>query len=409
VPTVDIHRHDAWAYGRAKSGSVLLTAAAVAVDLLVWSGDRLLRTGGTLPLWIVPTLTAVVYAALLVRWHHPVAVFVLQWAYALAGLIVPGYEPFAGLLIALHAVARQRSISLASVVLAACGLPFIIDSYNSAMTAAEGDPWANFAAAAALWTALSLTVWGLGRLAFVAERRAEQLRHVQAAEAVQAERQRLARELHDIVAHGVSAMILQAAGARTLLAPRDRRVRQTLEVIETAGVQAMGELHRLLGLLRATSSEDAGDRYEQPPTLQDIDKLVALSHASGVDVSTVVDGRPSELDRSVDLAVYRVAQEALTNTFKHAGRGASARIHLIWGDESLTVAVRSCGGLKHPSGRPKLSSGYGLTGLAERVTLVGGRLETGPVSGGFLVRAEFPTQRNRSADRTADRLPKGER
>ena len=123
---------------------------------------------------------------------------------------------------------------------------------------------------------------------------------------VRAGRLRLARELHDIVAHAVSAMILQAAGARTLPPSDASQVRAALEVIETTGVQAMGELRRLLGLLRASSPDDSEDPAQQAPTLHDIDDLVALVRRSGLDDDVTIDGDPQELDRSVDLAGYGV-------------------------------------------------------------------------------------------------------
>jgi len=373
----------------------LLVGTAAVVDVVTWSSDGELRGGGTLPLWVIPTLTALVYATLFARRRYPLPVFAVQWVYALAGLFVPGFQPFAGLLIALYAIARRGSDRPAIAALMACAVPFGIDSYNTGSLAAHGSQLANVTTSALLWTALTLLVWGLARLAYTGDRRAEQLREKQAAEAVQAERLRLARDLHDVVSHSVSAMILQAAGARTLI-PRDleqarlEQVRNALEVIESVGVQAMGEMHRLLGLLRATDPASPPDALGEPPRSDAIDELVLVARASGVDVETVVDGVPAHLDPSVDATAYRIVQEALTNTVKHAGRGAAAHIHLLWEADRLTLSVRDRGGLPPTDRRTELSFGYGLTGLRERVALVGGSLTYGPVSGGFLVRAELP-------------------
>ena len=372
------------------AGDVTLVVLAIIVDLVVWAGDRQLRTGATLPFWVIPALTTIVFSTLLVRWRHPAAIFLVQWTYALAGLLVPDYEPFAGLLVALYAVASRTRPLVAWTAIIACVIPISIDSYN-----ASAGVVTVFATEALLLAVLSGTVWALGRLSYAARRLADKQRELQAAEgqaAVRAERLRLARELHDVVAHAVSAMILQAAGARTLVHPRDDRVRQSLEVIEAAGVQAMAELHRLLGLLRSVDPASADDAWEHQPTLKDLPSLIDLSRASGLVIDLAAEGEAAELDPSVDLAAYRIIQEALTNTSKHAGQGAATRIHLRWHPDGLTITARDTAGLERPSrGKARaLSTGHGLIGLAERVNLVGGHFEAGAVAGGFLIRAELP-------------------
>jgi signal transduction histidine kinase len=304
--------------------------------------------------------------------------------------VLPFYIPFAGLLFGLHAVARRCSPRVAKVALAACILPLGINSYNVAAVQ-QGNLLINLIFASLIWVSLGLLVWGLARTTYTADRRAEQLRQADAAAAVRAERLRLARELHDIVSHAVSAMLLQAAGAQAVLERDVEQVKRSLETIETAGVQAMRELHRLLGLLRSTDPRASEEGNEDAPTLARLPDLVALTRASGVDVETVVDGRPARLDPSVDMAAYRILQETLTNTLKHGGRGASAHIHVHWDDDSLTLTVRDRPGIPSTIAMTELSSGFGLSGLAERVSSVGGRLEAGPISGGFLVRAELPT------------------
>lgn len=374
---------------------ILVVAVAAGIDLMVWSEDMVLRDGqSSLPPWVIPGLTAVLYPLLLLRWRCPRAVFAAHWVYSLVGVPLPEYLPFAGLLVALHALARRASTGWAGVGLAASIVPFAVNSFNLAGAFTEVDPVLGFAGNLFLWSALTLLVWGSGRWDSVLERRAEQERAdrgQQAAAAIRAERLHLARELHDIVSHSVSAMILQAAGARALASREDEQVRAALEAIETTGIEAMNELHRLLGLLRATDPEGGSPGLSSARSMQDLDSLVSSARASGVDVEVVVEGRPDELDRSVGLAVYRIVQEALTNTIKHAGRGASARIHLRWEPEGLTLIIRDKAGFDARE-MSELSSGHGLAGLTERVTLVGGSLEAGPVGDGFLLRAHLPTR-----------------
>lgn len=374
---------------------LFVVAVAAVADLIVWGGDRQLRSGQVLPFWVVPALTVATYSTLLLRRRRPIEVFTLQWVYGLAGVLVPNYYPFAGVLVALHAVACRTRSRGAGIVLLACAVPFGVNTYNSAAFGAHPDVAVTIAANGVLWIVVMAAVWGLGRLTYFASVRARLVQERQAEEAtraVQAERLRLARELHDIVAHAVSAMILQAAGGQTLVGRDDDRIRQVFTVIESVGVQAMNELHRLLGLLRSADTEHAEEHWGEQPGLKDLPGLVDLSRAAGLDVHTSVEGPPGELDRSVDLAAYRIVQEALTNVTKHAGQAAAVNVRTLWSRDRLTINVRNTHGqLRGDRDNPVvLSSGHGLQGLAERVSLVGGRLETGAVSDGFLVRAELP-------------------
>lgn len=248
-----------------------------------------------------------------------------------------------------------------------------------------------------LWTVLCVTVWALGRVAYLSERNAARRRQQQeadAAAAIVAERQRLARELHDIVAHAVTMMILQAAGAHTLVPDPGDRVGAALGVIERAGVQAMSELHRLLGLLRAGDEDDIVEAVQQQPRLANLGQLVAATRESGVWVDLAYsDTDPGLLDPSVDLAAYRLIQEALTNISKHGGRSPSAVVRLSWLPGTLDVSVRSFNGSGHQNPDTRISaisSGHGLRGLSERITLVGGSLHATPLADGFLVRASLP-------------------
>jgi signal transduction histidine kinase len=377
-----------------RGSDVLLVTAALALDLFVWGDERGMRHGGQLPVWLVLVPAFAVFGLLLMRHRYPRLVFAANWAYSLFGIILPGYEPFAGLLLALHAVARQCSRRTAVFALIACSLPFGINSYNAARTGHHGT-LATFIGSAILWSALLAGVWGLGRRGRTIAIRAREVlrrRDEESEAAVRAERLRLARELHDIVANAVSGMLFQAAGARSLVGRDNDQVCQSLRVIEDAGVQALAELHRLLGLLRADEGLPA-DTYhgDAQPGIDDVSALIARFRDSGLAIETSTEGeRHGTVDPSVSLAAFRVTQEALANSSKHGGTNALVRIHQVWRDQQLTLTIRDTGGLRHAGSITVPSSGKGLVGLAERVTLVGGSLEAGPVDGGFLVRAELP-------------------
>lgn len=388
-------------------GGVVVVGLALFVDLLVWLGGGEPIGADNMSVIPVVAVTGGVYATLLLRWRHPLPVFLLQWAYAVIALLVLDCAFIVGLLVALHAVAARMDRRPATVALIACSVPFGLDCYVGAANRINRDTslLASFAAQFVLYSALTITVWGLGRLSYAAERRSERLARQRVEESVRAERMRVARELHDIVSHAVSAMLLQAAGARSLVGTDDARVGESLDLIQDAGVQAMTELHRLLGLLRAANAAENPEGEGRSPRLADVAELVATARASGVDVELVVDGTPGDLDASVELAAFRIVQEALTNTIKHAGRGAAAEVNLNWGPETLTITIRDSAGSGPLRVRAGHTAGYGLMGLAERVNLVGGRLATGPVSGGFQVLAELPRP---ATDRTLAASLRGE-
>src|SRR3954452_1617534 len=193
-----------WPFRWRRTGDALLIAAVAAVDLIQWNWDNEMRGGGEMPLWGVPTVAVAVYCTLLFRWQRPLEVFIVQWAYTvIGGLVLPFYDPFAGLLFGLHAVGRRSSPRVAKAALAACILPLGINSYNVA-SVQQGGLLINLIFASLIWVSLALLVWGLARNAYTADWRAEQLRQAEAAAAVRAERLRLARELHDTVSHAVS-------------------------------------------------------------------------------------------------------------------------------------------------------------------------------------------------------------
>jgi signal transduction histidine kinase len=201
--------------------------------------------------------------------------------------------------------------------------------------------------------------------------------------AITDERARIARELHDVVAHAISVIVLQARGGRRLLASEPDETRNALDTIEHTGQQALVEMRRLVGLLR----EADGDLDLAPqPTLARLDRLVEQVSAAGLPVELTVEGEPVLLAPGVDLSAYRIVQEALTNALKHAGP-ARAHVVLRYAEDGLDVDVVDDGA----GATDGSSGGYGLAGIRERVSVYGGDLAAGPRDGGgFAVHARLP-------------------
>jgi signal transduction histidine kinase len=211
----------------------------------------------------------------------------------------------------------------------------------------------------------------------------EAARRAAAERAVAEERQRIARELHDVIAHSVSVMTVQAGAVRRLLQPEQERERLALETIEATGREALTEMRRLVGLLR---EQGASADFAPQPSMRAVDVLVGTVREAGLPVELAVEGQPAELPPGVDLAAYRVIQEALTNALKYAGP-ANAWVTVRWRDRELEVEIANDG--RSASGGD--GGGQGLVGLRERVSLVGGRIASGPrPGGGFVVTAHLP-------------------
>lgn len=218
--------------------------------------------------------------------------------------------------------------------------------------------------------------------------RLESEREASAAEAVADERARIARELHDAVAHSVSVMVLQAGAVRHALGPERERERQLLEATERSGREAMAELHRMLGILRSAPDDE-------PPApsagVGRLSELVADVREAGLPVTLDVQGAPVALPPGLDRSAYRIVQEALTNVLKHAGR-VSTRVTVRFAARELRVDVVDDGG-GSPARINGDGGGHGLVGMRERVNLYDGELHAGPrESGGFEVSARLPVK-----------------
>jgi signal transduction histidine kinase len=228
----------------------------------------------------------------------------------------------------------------------------------------------------------------LGRMTFNRRRRVVRDRDLAAREAVTAERARIARELHDVVAHHMSVMVVQAGAARAVGAKDPAAANEALRQVETSGRAGLAEMRRLLEILK--TSDGANDLTPQPG-LAGLDDLLDGMRATGLPVEAVVEGVPRPLPPGVDLSAYRIVQEALTNALKHAGE-ASARVLVRYEADALEVEIVDDGRGMPEDGSP--AGGQGLIGMRERVQLFGGTLDAGPKpSGGFLVRARLPVTR----------------
>jgi signal transduction histidine kinase len=222
-------------------------------------------------------------------------------------------------------------------------------------------------------------------------------RDLKARWAVAEERARIARELHDVVAHSVSVMVVQAGAARRQLDGDPGQARQALGSIESTGRQALAEMRRLLGVLRrdgddGAAGNGAGELAPQPG-LGDLDTLVSGAQEAGLEVALEVEGMPRPLAAGVDLSAYRIVQEALTNCIKHAGP-ARATVRLCFGRDELELQVSDDGrGVVGWYDPDREDGGHGLIGMRERVAVFGGNLEVGPrPGGGFRVDARLPLE-----------------
>jgi signal transduction histidine kinase len=227
-------------------------------------------------------------------------------------------------------------------------------------------------------------VAGLEERAATLEREREHLARI----AVADERAAIARELHDVVAHSLAVMIVQADGGRYAFDNDPDRSRQALATVADTGRGALEDMRRLVGVLRGSAEDDA-DTERRPITLAELDTLVQGARSAGLQV--VVDTAVADpLPPAIQLAVFRIAQEGLTNVLRHAGPSACVSVDLKQEADLLTLCVRDDGGQRHEVPVQR-GPGHGLTGMRERVAVHGGKLVAGPMlDGGWSIRAEIP-------------------
>jgi signal transduction histidine kinase len=241
-------------------------------------------------------------------------------------------------------------------------------------------------------------VWGTGRLAYARQETADAMadraaiaereREERARAAVAEERARIARELHDVVAHSISVMVVQAGAERRALGDERPETAEVLATIEQTGRGTLAEMRRLLGMLRRSDDEI---ELAPQPSMEHIDRLVEQVREAGLPVALDIEGDRVPLAAGVDLSAYRIVQEALTNALKHAGP-ASARVTVRYGRDDLELEIVDDG--SGPANGNGDGSGHGLIGMRERVHLFGGNVAAGARrEGGYAVRARLPIAR----------------
>ncbi|MER5648894.1 sensor histidine kinase [Streptosporangium sp. NPDC002524] len=352
------------------------------IDVVAWGAERL-------GLWGFAGLTLLLFVPLFWLRERPVAVFAIisltsfvQWLLGVQALFFN-----VSVLVAMYGVASRRPLrwAVGAGLVVELGLFLVFGRVPQGL-----DPSA-FATA----SAFAIAIWMAGIYANTRRRylesleeraeRAERERDQQARLAAAAERARIARELHDVVAHNVSVIIVQADGAGYAIDSDPEQARRAMQAVSATGRRALAEMRRMVGVLRADGVQE---EYAPQPSLSQLDGLVAQVRESGLPVELRVSGLPRELPEGEQLTVYRIVQEALTNTLKHGGPDSRATVEMEYGVRELLLRVTDDG---RGAATPERAGGHGLVGMRERVALFGGSVEARPVpGGGFQVVARLP-------------------
>jgi signal transduction histidine kinase len=362
-----------------------LGVLVVATPVLAWAERRRQRvdppTSVTETVVVTALVGAVTFASIM-AWDEPLVYIViplLVWAALRGGVTLVATAGLAMALIINWAVVTGRADS---------------------MFVATADPetallLVQLFIAVALLSALTLAAEVAERMhaqrALRASERARLRADLEVLDAAAKERQRIASEVHDIVGHALSVVLLQAGGARRIVADHPQRARELMESIESTGRDAFRDLDAALGLVEGSSDPALGRG------LADLDEMVSSVRSAGVAIDVTVEGEPRSLPRLVDWSAFRIVQEALTNVVKHA-EGTQARVSIRYEPKELRIEVTDGESLVSTNGRGAVADGSGegrgLVGMRERATVLGGRLEAGVgPHGGFVVRACIPTER----------------
>jgi len=365
--------------------TAVLAAAAGAVMLTSLAGPAVHQDSARL---LIPLL-ACVSIVVMRRW--PLAVLVVVTV--AAGMVTASGSaslPFGILLgLALYfpvlGLPRRRSIALALAVAAALAVAVVYSGFAFMRAQVPAEVVENFVPLAGAWF-IADSVAARRRYEAGLAAQAERER----AAGVREERVRIAREMHDVIAHTLAVMTVQAGVGRRLAAKRPQEAAAALESIETIGRIAQDELHVVLGLLR--DGEGGMAPLAPAPRLVDVKTLADTVRASGIPVELRMEGTGRQLPPSLELSVYRVVQEALTNVVKHAP-GARAVVELTVAAGKIRLDVRDDGGPGGAAPRAGLGAGHGIAGMRERIGAFGGWLGAGPAAGGgFQVTAEVPVE-----------------
>ena len=365
--------------------TIALVVAVLGVLEAVWGIDSTHRQG---PVWAQVVLYVVTAGLLVVRRRTPIA--------CLAAIVLVSTVEFA-----LVGSPEGQSVALPGVV-AGYSIGRWVDRRRSwwglVLAIVLWASWSGFdpmntsvddRALAVIWLAPWIIAWLVGALVRATSQATEQRRLVReqrASRAVAEERNRIARELHDVIGHSVSVMTVQASAVRRRLREDQAVERQALETVEAVGREALGEMRRMVGVLR---EHDAGPDREPPPGLAQVDRLVAKFRAAGLPVELDVTGDPAQLAPGLDLTAYRLLQEGLTNTLRHAASPSRVQVSVDQRPDLLVLAVRDDGRVQAAGAEP----GHGLLGMQERVAVYGGSLVARPrPTGGFELVATLPVE-----------------
>jgi signal transduction histidine kinase len=382
----------------ADAGLGIVAAGLTAVA--AWGPAGLIGTTIAGPSWLLALLPLLMGVPLLARRREPLLMWTAIWVgialqspFTLGQAHVLEYGPdpktpapfVLVLFVAAYSLGAHASLRRAAAGLVAAAVVVAELSHNGGLGLAFSSHDGSPAGVTLAW--FQLTAFWLAGVFVRARRQAAALAarsaalERQAEQATAAERARIARELHDIVAHHLSVIVLQAAGARASGKPAEA----TLEKIENSARQALSETRRLLGVVR----DPAGEAGLAPqPGISELDALAASVRAAGLPVNLVISGDHVALPATVDVSVYRIVQEALTNVLKHAGQ-ARADVTIGCAQDAVTIEVTDDG--TPESGHGAAAGGHGLAGMRERAAVFGGELAAGPrAGGGYAVRARLP-------------------
>jgi signal transduction histidine kinase len=387
---------------RSRAMTLLDVAAGVFVAAVtewqVFSAREHLGTHVAGPRWLTVPLPLLIALPLLWRRRVPLLACALVMAGIAAQALASGDSPEGLQLIVLwvlvpfsvaaHSDRRRGALGL-GLTLAAFGA---YAAENPDITSGRtGDIWAG-----AFFLILAIGSWLAGAVLHARRERGSLEEHARLLErearlAVGEERSRIARELHDIVSHNLSVVVVQAAGARAQ-AGQDATETSTLEKIERSGREALVEMRRLLGVLRR---DDDQDEVSPTPTpgIGELPRLADRLRAAGLEIEVKIAGDCAGLPPAVDLSAYRIVQEALTNTLKHAGCDARAAVRITREPDAITIQVADDGAGRPPGNPSGTETGHGLIGIRERAAVFGGEVRAGArPEGGFSIHARLPLQ-----------------
>lgn len=346
-------------------------------------------------------LLASVSVPLLWRRRRPLTVLGIVTVVSLGWFMIPYVaEPpiehfnasFFAFVVSLYSAGLYSASKKASVVAALMALGVVLTAVAFLDEEFKSNPRAFFFNASIVTVFFYVGYIGRVRRDYLEERaaRIEREREEETRRGVARGRARIARELHDVIAHSVGLMTVQAGAANLVSGKNPDAALASLSSIERTGRQAQGELRRLLGVLRTEGDED-GELTPQPG-LDRLDELVAEVEEAGVDVAVTVEGDLQDLPTALGLSAYRILQEGLTNVVKHAGRQARSDVIVKRTPEELVLEIADDGrGIS--AGKSRMPGGHGLIGMRERVAVFGGRMSMGPRGGGgFYVRIEIPLE-----------------